>query len=417
VNGGEIMGLLGHNGAGKSTLIGMLTGLHQPSEGDATIMGCSILDDMEGVRRHMSVCPQYSPSLKKMTCRQQLVLLSHCRGVDLAEVEPQIDAYMTALGIHDKLDEESSSLSGGQLRRLWIATALLGTTEVVLLDEPTSGMDPESRRDFWVLLKKVVREDGRAVVFTTHYLEEADVLADRKCILAAGKKMAEGTSVELKKQYGPGYWVNIALNTDTLAPAGTPAATRASQLQQKFGEIKQVFASGLKLPVNSVQTKNTSMVDSNNSFLVPWEQVENLCDIVDTLEGRASQLHILNSSVEMTSLEEVFMRIGHLAEQPDGEEAGENAASENGVEAGNAGGDLPIGEETGKPLFLERECGLRQRSFNFPSHVWSAFTLRWNLIKNGGIMVTAILVFYRLLDSVLILILNLFMVSAILVFY
>lgn len=223
VKAGEIFALLGHNGAGKTTLINMIMGLIPTTKGDARVSGFSVRDDLEQVRRHVSFCPQDNPVFPEFTCRQHLEFFAATRSAERDAVgimrrsdsrsrrsqaderfRSEVDRYAQALGITDKLDAKCSTLSGGQKRRLWVATCLLGETELCILDEPTSGMDPQSRRDLWQLLQAMAREEKRAIMFSTHYLEEADLLADRKAVLAAGTLRAIGTSVELKKKFGVG---------------------------------------------------------------------------------------------------------------------------------------------------------------------------------------------------------------------
>merc|ERR1711971_184710 len=127
-------------------------------------------------RRSTSVCPQDNPMYDVFTVRQHLVFFGRLRGVSASRVNDRIWEVLAAVGMQEKMDDLCKSLSGGQQRRLWVATALIGESPLVILDEPTSGMDPSSRRELWDLLMKM-RSHGQSVLFTTHYLEEADVLA------------------------------------------------------------------------------------------------------------------------------------------------------------------------------------------------------------------------------------------------
>ena len=170
----------------------------------------------------------------------------------------QVKDYVSALNIGGKLDSRCGDLSGGQKRRMWVVCALLGNTPLILLDEPTSGMDPQARRDFWVLLKSVSTVEKRAVVFSTHYIEEADLLAQRKIILAMGGMVDLGSSQELKKRWGAGYWVHVAVDKK-LVLEGKEAA----------GLLKRLGAEVVRPAVGGsgeLTTKNRTMNDWYECF-------------------------------------------------------------------------------------------------------------------------------------------------------
>lgn len=243
VHQGEIFALLGHNGAGKTTLISQITGLLPATDGDALVYGYSIRDQMPLVRQNLSFCPQDNPLYDSFSLREHLVFFARLRGHrSKTEIRTMIDRYVKGLGLSDKLDTRCQDLSGGQKRRMWVACALFGSAPLMLLDEPTSGMDPQARREFWRMLKEVCAEHDRAALFTTHYLEEADLLADRKAILAAGRVVCCGTSQELKRQWGMGYWLNLSV-ARRLVSSSTPSGSgkaisrkRARRLLQAVGE-------------------------------------------------------------------------------------------------------------------------------------------------------------------------------------
>eukprot|EP00427_Karlodinium_veneficum_P039784 CAMPEP_0169281920 /NCGR_PEP_ID=MMETSP1016-20121227/56577_1 /TAXON_ID=342587 /ORGANISM="Karlodinium micrum, Strain CCMP2283" /LENGTH=364 /DNA_ID=CAMNT_0009370703 /DNA_START=504 /DNA_END=1595 /DNA_ORIENTATION=- len=199
VHCGEIFALLGHNGAGKTTAINCITGLVPSTSGSWEVMGLNGISDIDRCRSNLSVCPQDNPMYKELTVGEHIEFFSAVRGTK--DVQKEIVEILKALGIAVKTDCKCGDLSGGQKRRLWVATALVGKAPVVFLDEPTSGMDPSSRRELWSLLLRM-KGQGRTIIFTTHYLEEADTLADRKAVLSKGKVKAVGTSNELKLRFG-----------------------------------------------------------------------------------------------------------------------------------------------------------------------------------------------------------------------
>ncbi|CAD7961812.1 unnamed protein product, partial [Amoebophrya sp. A25] len=231
VKRGEIFGLLGHNGAGKTTMVSQIVGMIPCTDGNAYVDGKSIRTDPAEVQQRVSLCPQVNPFWVGFTLREHAMLFAQFRDPfrDPHEIDAKISEYAEGLGLRRKLDGLCEELSGGQKRRLWVLCALLGETPLVLMDEPTSGMDPQARRDFWHMLKRVVKEENRAVVFSTHYLEEADLLAARKVILSRGRVMALGTSAELKHQWGVGYWLHIAVKPEAVSDGA--AAKRILEIE------------------------------------------------------------------------------------------------------------------------------------------------------------------------------------------
>lgn len=195
---GQIFALLGHNGAGKSTTINMLTGLLSVSSGSALISGKDVATDMMSIRRNIGVCPQHDVLYNDLTVKEHFLLFAALRGIEPSEVRVEIRQKIIDVGLTEKLNTLAGSLSGGQKRKLSVALALLGNSKVVFLDEPTSGMDPYSRRATWDLLRK--NRKGRAIVLTTHFMDEADILGDRIAIMAEGKVKCCGSSYFLKSQ-------------------------------------------------------------------------------------------------------------------------------------------------------------------------------------------------------------------------
>jgi len=181
---GQITGLLGANGAGKTTTISMLTGLIEPSGGKATIDGMSISNEMQAIRHSLGVCPQLNVIFEPLTPVQHLHLYGALKGLEGAELSTAIDEMLAHVMLEEKRHTESKSLSGGQKRKLCLAISLIGRPRTVFLDEPTSGMDPHSRRSIWTLLRE--QRQGRTIVLTTHFLDEAEILSDRIAIMVPG---------------------------------------------------------------------------------------------------------------------------------------------------------------------------------------------------------------------------------------
>lgn len=203
----QITVLLGHNGAGKTTTMSMLTGIFPPTSGTAIIEGCDIRTDMKGVRSNLGLCPQYNILFDELTVAEHLYFFGKLKGVKSDAIKTEIETYLRLLELEDKAKAKSSTLSGGMKRKLCVGMALCGNSKVVMLDEPTAGMDPTARRALWDLLQQ--QKMGRTILLTTHFMDEADLLGDRIAIMAKGELKCCGSSLYLKKKYGVGYYLII----------------------------------------------------------------------------------------------------------------------------------------------------------------------------------------------------------------
>ncbi|CAD7953833.1 unnamed protein product [Amoebophrya sp. A25] len=359
VKRGEIFGLLGHNGAGKTTMVSQIVGMIPCTDGDAWVDGKSIRSDPGAVQQRVSLCPQVNPFWDGFTLRAHATMFAKLRDPtrDDGEINAKIEEYAAGLGLRRKLDGLCEELSGGQKRRLWVLCSLLGKTPLVLMDEPTSGMDPQARRDFWQMLKRVVKQENRAVVFSTHYLEEADLLAQRKVILSAGRVMALGTSAELKRQWGVGYWLHVAVKPEVVPDDGTAVALLENEVGRNVvamqlasaavrgpsvsggdvtprngGDVQLVYREKLakgtdlldamaaenggqhrELGKRKLFVSNPRMAPHFLSFSIPWAKASCIPKILAQLEPDTR----LRATLEMTTLEEVFSTVGERAHRGD----------------------------------------------------------------------------------------------------
>lgn len=196
-----VLGLLGPNGAGKTTAVRVLTTLLVPDSGHATVAGIDVLKDPARVRRSIGLAGQYAAVDETLTGRENLTLvgsLNHIRG---PETRQRATELLAQFSLSDAADRPAKNYSGGMRRRLDLAAALVARPPVLFLDEPTTGLDPRSRNDLWVVIEELVA-NGTTVLLTTQYLEEADRLANRIAVVDRGKVIAEGTSSELKATLG-----------------------------------------------------------------------------------------------------------------------------------------------------------------------------------------------------------------------
>jgi len=193
---GELFSLLGPNGAGKTTVIKMLCCLLRPSSGTATIMGHDTQEDPIAVKQVIDVSPQETAIAEHLNARENLSLIGSMYGLSKEEVKRRSEELLEMMGLAGRAKDRVSKYSGGMKRRLSIAMALVSDPQVLFLDEPTLGLDPQSRRSIWEHIAGL--KGKKTIVLTTHYLEEADSLADRIAIIDEGKIVALGTSRELK---------------------------------------------------------------------------------------------------------------------------------------------------------------------------------------------------------------------------
>jgi ABC-2 type transport system ATP-binding protein len=199
VSAGEIFGFLGPNGAGKTTTLRMLATLIRPTSGAATVAGADLLKEPQLVRQRIGYVPQGGSTDPAETGRGELVLQGRLYGMNTAAAKQRASEVLAALDLESAADRTTGTYSGGMRRRLDVGLGIVHRPQVLFLDEPTTGLDPQARARMWDEIRKL-RELGTTVFLTTHYLEEADALCDRLAIIDHGKIVAEGTSDQLKQK-------------------------------------------------------------------------------------------------------------------------------------------------------------------------------------------------------------------------
>lgn len=211
---GELFALLGVNGAGKTTTIKMLTCLSRPTNGDATLLGDSIVSKPHAVKEKINVSPQETAVARNLSVKENLELIAQIYGFDKKVVDIKVEEMLTSFSLTDVSKDKAKTLSGGMQRRLSIAMALISNPQILFLDEPTLGLDVIARRELWTAIEKL---KGRiTIILTTHYMEEAEALSDRIGIMSKGKLKAVGTVSEL----------NAMMNTKTLEDTFVSMATK-----------------------------------------------------------------------------------------------------------------------------------------------------------------------------------------------
>lgn len=287
---GQITALLGHSGAGKSTLMNILCGICPPTNGSASIYGSPVAEVADGaeMKQLVGICPQFNIIFDVLTVEEHLRIFAAIKGILPAEIDAEVAKVLKDLDLEKIMTAQAKNLSGGQKRKLSVGIAILGDPKILLLDEPTAGMDPCSRHQVWSLLKS--RRSGRVTVFCTHYMDEADILADRKAVISQGQLKCVGSSLYLKVKCGVGYHLRMSISescesekVSSLVQHHVPKATLSQQHETEL------------------------------TFTLPFESMDTFSGLFSELDSQPD-LGITNYGVSMTTLEDVFLRLESEAE-------------------------------------------------------------------------------------------------------
>lgn len=279
VNSGEIFGFLGPNGAGKSTTVKILTTLALPSSGSATVGGYDVLREADEVRRISGVALQDIGLDPIMKPRELLTLQGQLFNMSTAAAIKRAEQLLELVDLTDAADRRAGTFSGGMKRRLDLALSLVHGPQILFLDEPTTGLDPASRRSVWKEVRRLNRELGMTIFLTTQYLEEADELADKIAIINDGKIAAEGSPEELKAAFGAES-INIKLDSPDLA-------LRAAQQLQPLAE--------------KIQN------DRNNVRVYLPQAAQAVPRVVNTL--RSAEIDLVSLTLSQPTLDDVFLQV------------------------------------------------------------------------------------------------------------
>jgi ABC-2 type transport system ATP-binding protein len=281
---GEIYGFLGPNGAGKSTTVHMLTTLLPPTAGTATVAGFDVVKDGPKVRGAIGAALQEAALDPWLTGREHVRLQSALHGIGSKERTERGNDLLARVGLMQAADRKVQTYSGGMKRRLDLALALVHRPRILFLDEPTTGLDPQSRSALWTEVARLAREEGVTVFLTTQYLEEADVLANRVGIIDRGRIVAEGTPEELKAQFG-----RPAIEA---VPEDPEAIAALAAVLERFGEQTQA---------------------APGAAAVRLDGKGGLTEVVRALD--AAHVRVANLQLHAPSLDDVFLaKTGHRLE-------------------------------------------------------------------------------------------------------
>ncbi|GAA5416915.1 linearmycin resistance ATP-binding protein LnrL [Paraliobacillus ryukyuensis] len=271
---GESIGLLGPNGAGKSTTISMISSLIKPTTGDIRLNGKSVVKNPQLIREVLGVVPQEIALYEELSAYENLKFFGRIYKLRGKELEKKIHSVLNLVGLQERQKDLVKNYSGGMQRRINIAVALLHEPEILIMDEPTVGIDPQSRSYILDMVRQLNEERGMTVLYTSHYMEEVEKLCDRIYIMDHGKIIASGTKEELK---------SVLSNEETILVDMNPISKELMQTLEEDDEIIQVneIDKGMKLIVPKGSNKLTSIFHQTEAFGV---QVTNVNVQVPTLE-------------------------------------------------------------------------------------------------------------------------------------
>uniref|UniRef100_A0A8C3LH35 P-type phospholipid transporter n=1 Tax=Chrysolophus pictus TaxID=9089 RepID=A0A8C3LH35_CHRPC len=307
---GQITAFLGHNGAGKTTTMSILTGLFPPTSGTVLIGGLDIQTHMDSIRQRLGMCPQYNILFNHLTVAEHILFYSQLKGRSRDEAEQELEMMLEDMGLTHKRNEEAQNLSGGMQRKLSVAIAFVGEAKVVVLDEPTSGVDPYSRRSIWDLLLKY--RSGRTIILSTHHMDEADILGDRIAIISQGKLFCSGSPVFLKNCFGSGFYLTLVRkvkNTRTgrsvVSMHFPPCTCNLKSSCSYLNELAEVIHHHIP------EAKLIENIGQELVYLLPNKHFKqrSYASLFRELEETLDDLGLSSFGVSDTPLEEVFLKV------------------------------------------------------------------------------------------------------------
>uniref|UniRef100_A0A8R1DX91 ABC transporter domain-containing protein n=1 Tax=Caenorhabditis japonica TaxID=281687 RepID=A0A8R1DX91_CAEJA len=325
---GQVSILLGHNGAGKSTTFSSIAGIIKPTYGSIKICDYDVSEDAKMTKKFIGLCPQTNPLYDQLTVGEHLYLVHGLKGANREEFQEEMQRLLKDVNLDFKEKEKSKNLSGGMKRKLCVCMALIGDSKVILLDEPSAGMDPGARQDVQKLVEK--EKANRTVLLTTHYMDEAERLGDWVFVMSHGKLAASGTTQYLKQKFGTGYLLTVVMHHNGDKKRMAELLTSVCQHFVKGAERGEMH--GLQVEIILPESQKSSFVtlfkaleaiqekkfDSVTLATVPSELKEQLARLVMTCFG-----------LSLNSLEQVFIIIGEKYEKALENKMGNNSKQNN----------------------------------------------------------------------------------------
>ncbi|KAG9486662.1 hypothetical protein GDO78_006835 [Eleutherodactylus coqui] len=341
---GQITSFLGHNGAGKTTTMSILTGLFPPTSGTAYILGKDIRTELNSIRQNLGVCPQHNVLFDMLTVEEHIWFYARLKGLSKEKVKAEMEQMINDVGLPNKKKSKTSQLSGGMQRKLSVALAFVGGSKVVILDEPTAGVDPYSRRGIWELLLKY--RQGRTIILSTHHMDEADILGDRIAIISQGRLCCVGSSLFLKNQLGTGYYLTLVKrDTDSSLSSCRNSSSTMSYLKKEDSVSQSSSDAGLgsdhesdtlTIDVSAIsnlinkhvsEARLVEDIGHELTYVLPYEAAKEgaFVELFHEIDDRLFDLGISSYGISDTTLEEIFLKV----------------ANDTGVDAETSDGTLP----------------------------------------------------------------------------
>uniref|UniRef100_A0A673I3Y8 P-type phospholipid transporter n=1 Tax=Sinocyclocheilus rhinocerous TaxID=307959 RepID=A0A673I3Y8_9TELE len=326
---GQITSFLGHNGAGKTTTMSILTGLFPPTSGTAYIQGKDICTDLNTIRQNLGVCPQHNVLFSMLTVEEHIWFYARLKGLPEEKVKSEMEQIVMDLGLPHKRKSRTNQLSGGMQRKLSVALAFVGGSKVVILDEPTAGVDPYARRGIWDLLLKY--RQGRTIILSTHHMDEADILGDRIAIISHGKLCCVGSSLFLKTQLGTGYYLTLVkkdfdLSKVRIVSESSSDAGLGSDHESETTTIDISLISNVIFK-HVPTARLVEDLGHEITYVLPYESAKDgaFVELFHEIDDRLTDLGISSYGISDTTLEEIFLKV----------------AEDNGVDAEMSDGIIP----------------------------------------------------------------------------
>ncbi|KAJ7332470.1 hypothetical protein JRQ81_014650, partial [Phrynocephalus forsythii] len=425
---GQITAFLGHNGAGKTTTMSVLTGLFPPTSGTILVGGQDIQTHMDSIRQNLGMCPQYNILFHHLTVAEHIWFYARLKGKSQDEAELEMEMMLEDIGLPHKRNEEAQNLSGGMQRKLSVAVAFVGDAKVVVLDEPTSGVDPYSRRSIWDLLLKY--RPGKTIILSTHHMDEADILGDRVAIISQGKLLCSGSPVFLKNSFGSGFYLTLVRKRKNIQTGGGKQGTSCS-----LGSKCSCSCSSCCAPAGKAETLEQELDGDENEikelihhhvpeaqliesigqeliYLLPSKNFKQraYASLFRELEETLADLGLSSFGISDTPLEEVFLKVtaeagsetqnaGALPENGvAGQEdnAPQNATATNGTSRtpvaveGDGTGGKGSRKNKGRELYIQQIQALLAKRFHHASRSFKDF-LAQIVLPSSFVLLTLIL--------------------------
>jgi len=294
----EVFGYLGVNGAGKTTTLATLTGERYPSSGSAFIANFPISNQLS-CRRYVGYCPQFDAIFELLTAAEHLKFYAMIKGLKGDEADEQVKVLLSALTLNKYKNRTAGTYSGGNKRKLSVAVSMIGNPPVIFLDEPSTGMDPVSRRHMWEFISTTMA--GRCVILTTHSMEECEALCNRVGIMVNGQLKCVGTAQHLKSRYGKGYQLDITLtqqvtNNDDEKEKEENINNLQNELAKNFGAITLIEHNGSRISYELVKDDNQLKLGA-------------MFNILEDMKVNKYNGIIEAYALSQTTLEQIFIRM------------------------------------------------------------------------------------------------------------